>query len=188
VPGGPLLLVAHSHGGLVALRGLTDNAFVNRAPKVDGVVLSSPFLGIALDVNPLKKIAGRIASRVYPGLTMPNEIRTRDLTHDEERLRWTEADDLRHGVATARWFTEAMEAQAFVREHAWRLRQPSLWLVAGADRLVSVEATRRVFGRAGGEKQLRVYDGLYHEVFNERSREQVFADLDAWISKRFLAS
>jgi alpha-beta hydrolase superfamily lysophospholipase len=185
VPRGPLLIVAHSHGGLVSLRALTDR---HRAPRVDGVVLSSPFLGIALPVHPMKRIAGQVASRVYPALALPNEIRTTDLTHDAERLRWTEADGLRHGVVTARWFTEAVRAQAYVHRNAGRLAVPSLWLVAGADRLVSVDATRRVFGRAGGEKDLHVYDGLFHELFNETTRAQVFEHVEAWILRRFLAS
>jgi alpha-beta hydrolase superfamily lysophospholipase len=185
VSGGPLLLVTHSHGGLIALRALCDPA---RAPKVDGVVLSSPFLGIAMAVNPLKKLAGRLASRVYPSLAMPNEIKLEDLTHDAKILEVSAADPLRHGDATARWFTEAMAAQGYVAEHAGRLAVPSLWLVAGADRLVSVPATRHAFGKAGGEKLMHIYDGFFHEVFNETGRARVFDDLESWLRKRFLAS
>jgi acylglycerol lipase len=31
---------------------------------------------------------------------------------------------------------------------------------------------------------LKFYDGLYHEVFNEPEREQVLADVAAWLEAR----
>jgi alpha-beta hydrolase superfamily lysophospholipase len=185
VPNGPLLLVTHSHGGLVALRALTDPA---RAPRVDGVVLSSPFLGVGMPVPQAKVIAGRVASRILPALSMPNGLRIDDFTHDEEIKRATRADHLRHEVATARWFTEATTAQEFVQSHAHRLTVPSLWLVGAADPVVSVEATRRAYEHAGGEKQLKMYEGYFHEIFNEVGRAIVFQDLTQWISSKFLAS
>jgi hypothetical protein len=44
---------------------------------------------------------------------------------------------------------------------------------AGADRVVSTEATRAFMERAGSErKELRVLDGLHHEVLNELDREE----------------
>ncbi|MFT7624555.1 MAG: alpha-beta hydrolase superfamily lysophospholipase [Myxococcota bacterium] len=33
------------------------------------------------------------------------------------------------------------------------------------------------------DKELRWYDGLYHEIFNETIKEEVFSDLDAWLKK-----
>jgi alpha-beta hydrolase superfamily lysophospholipase len=52
-----------------------------------------------------------------------------------------------------------------------------------ADRLVPLAATRPLYDRLGNPKQrtIRVYDGLFHEVYNEPEREQVIADLEAWI-------
>jgi alpha-beta hydrolase superfamily lysophospholipase len=185
VPQGPLLLVAHSHGGLMGLRALTDAA---RAPRVDGVVLSSPFLGVGMPLPPAKVVAGKVASRFLPALSMPNGLKIDDLTHDEAIKRTTLADNLRHNVATARWYTEALAAQEFVQRHAGRLTVPSLWLVGAADPLVSVEATRRAYARAGGDKQLKMYEGYFHEIFNEVGRARVFDDLTQWISSKFLVS
>ncbi len=184
VPSGPLLLVTHSHGGLVALRALCDP---RRPPRIDGVVLSSPFLGIQAPPQ-LKVLAGRVASRFLPALSMPNGLSVDDLTHDEEIKRVSRGDKLRHDVATARWFTEATAAQEFVLHNVHQLAVPSLWLVAEADPIVSVEATRRVYDRAGGDKTIKLYAGYFHEIFNEVGRATVFSDLTQWISSKFLAS
>jgi lysophospholipase len=182
--GGPLLLVTHSHGGLLALRALTDLA---RPVKVDGVVLSSPFLGFR-PVPRAKAAAGKVASRLYPALSMPNGLSIDDLTHDEQIKRVSAADGLRHDQATARWFTEAEGAQEFVLRFADRLAVPSLWLVANADPIVDVATTKRVYERAGGDKKLELYEGYFHEIFNEVGRARVFQDLTRWISSKFLAS
>jgi lysophospholipase len=182
---GPLLIVAHSHGSLIGLRALIDP---QRAPRVDGVVLSSPFLGIGGEVPAWKQLAGKVTSRALPGLSMPNGLRLENLTHDNEILQITKRDGLRHGVATSRWYTECTEAQAYVLEHAGRLRVPSLWVVGEADPVVDVEATRRAYARAGGDKTMKMYPGYFHEVFNEVGRGTVFADLAGWINSKFLAS
>lgn len=181
----PTVLVAHSHGGLIGLRALTDPA---RPVRFSAAVLSSPFLGIAMKVNPVKVVLGRVMSRVYPTLAMPNGIVIEHLTHDAAILEATRKDALRHGVATARWFTEMVAAQEFVHEHAGRLPLPTLWLVAGGDRVVDAQATRQVYDRAGGDKHLEWYDGFYHEVFNEVGRERVFARLKDWLSARVSAT
>ena len=41
---------------------------------------------------------------------------------------------------------------------------------------------RNGYARAGGEKTLHVYDGFFHEVFNDPERGRVFQDLAAWLA------
>jgi alpha-beta hydrolase superfamily lysophospholipase len=39
-----------------------------------------------------------------------------------------------------------------------------------------------VYERAGSaDKTLKMYDGLWHEIFNEPERDAVIADLLAWL-------
>lgn len=37
---------------------------------------------------------------------------------------------------------------------------------------------------ASADRTLILYEGLYHEVFNEPERERVFADLETWLEAR----
>ena len=44
------------------------------------------------------------------------------------------------------------------------------------------KGSRLLVARAGSaDKTLRLYPGLYHEIFSEPEREQVLADLVAWL-------
>lgn len=183
VGGRPLVVVAHSHGALIALRALCDPT---RVPTgVAALAVASPYLGLALKVSPLKVAAGRLASRLAPRLTLKNEIVSEDLSHDPEMVAAHRADRDCHAVATARWFTEATRAQEWVGAHAAGLALPSLWLVAGEDRIADPAVTRRVFAAAGGDKRLELYAGFFHEVFHERDRDRVLGDLERWLSPRF---
>jgi alpha-beta hydrolase superfamily lysophospholipase len=66
-----------------------------------------------------------------------------------------------------------------------QVRVPLLILHGTADRVAAVEGSRELFQRAGtADKTLRLYPGLYHEVLNEPEKEQVLADLIAWIDRR----
>jgi alpha-beta hydrolase superfamily lysophospholipase len=180
----PIVLVAVSHGALVALRALVEPARF-RLPGVVGAVLVSPFLGIKLPVPGWKVVLGRVASRLAPRLSLPNGLVADDFSHDPvSNAAWVN-DPLTLRVATARWFTEMSAAQELCAARAGRIELPTLWLVAGDDRVVDADRTRRVFAAAGGDKQMLVYEGLFHELFNEVEKEQVLVNLDAWLASRF---
>ncbi|MEZ4366939.1 MAG: alpha/beta hydrolase [Kofleriaceae bacterium] len=164
------VLVAHSNGSLTALRALVDP---DRRPDVAAVVLASPFLALKLPVSPIKRGAARLLSRITPALSMANELRVEDLTHDEGKRAERLADTLCNSVATARWFTEAMAAQALVRERAERIVVPTLWTIAGADVIADPTVSAAVAARVGGA-EVHVLDGMSHEVFNELERGRVF--------------
>jgi alpha-beta hydrolase superfamily lysophospholipase len=179
----PLVLVTHSHGGLIALRALCDPSLAPRS--VSALVMSAPFLAVKIRVNPVKKVLARMTSRVVPRLSMANEIDPAILSHDPEMVAARRTDRFCHKVATARWFTEMTAAQDWVQLHAGQLAVPSLWLVAGDDRLVDPAATRRAYASAGGDKTKIEYDGFFHELLLEKDRSRVLHDIEAWLSPRF---
>ena len=171
------ILVGHSMGGLVALRYALE-----RPGAVRALALSSPFLGIKVRVPAWKTVLGRVASRVYPGLSIPNEIDPMLLSHDGAVGRAYAADPLVPKVATARWYTEATTAHAVVRARAPEVRLPVLLLHGGDDRIADPAASQAVFDRLGSsDKVLTMYPGLYHEIFNETDRGRVIQDLVTWL-------
>ena len=52
-----------------------------------------------------------------------------------------------------------------------------------SDRLSNPEGSHLLYERAGSkDKTLKLYDGFYHEIFNEPGREQVFGDMESWLT------
>ena len=52
----------------------------------------------------------------------------------------------------------------------------------GADRLAAPEGSRELFERAGSrDKTLHIYDGYYHEIFNDVGKEKPVGDVLEWL-------
>jgi alpha-beta hydrolase superfamily lysophospholipase len=70
-------------------------------------------------------------------------------------------------------------------QRAPALTAPLLVVHGASDRLVPVAGSRRLVECVGStDVTLKVYPGLYHEVFNEPERDQVLDDVVAWITER----
>jgi alpha-beta hydrolase superfamily lysophospholipase len=169
---GPLVLLGHSHGSLITLRALADA----KPPTCAAAIVASPYLGLKLAVPAYKKLLARVASKVAPSLAQPNALRVEDLTHDVAKQAERTADKLCFDIATARWFTEAAEAQTFTFEHASRIAVPVTWLVGGSDPIADPAQSRRVADRIKGS-DYHDYAQMRHEVFNEVGRGEVFGEV-----------
>lgn len=173
----PILLVGHSMGGMVALRHA-----LARPETVAGLVLSSPALDPALNLG--QKLLLATMSRLAPDLAVGNGLDASKISHDPAVVRAYREDLLVHDRITARLARFIVDGARDAIERAGTLAVPTLLLVAGDDRLVAPTGSRRFAERAPrGRVDARVYDGLWHELFNESepARTRVFTDLGAWL-------
>lgn len=173
----PVYLLGHSMGGAVAFAS---------APRLQdslrGLVLSAPALTPGDAVAPLREFAVRTLAAVAPGagvLALP----ATDISRDPEVVAAYERDPLvLHKSVPARTVVELLDAMRGFPAQAPRLRLPTLILHGSADRLVSLATNRPVYQAIGArERSLKVYEGLYHEVFNEPERATVIGDLLRWL-------
>lgn len=171
------ILLGHSQGGLIGA------SFVRMLPgAVSGLVLSSPFLGLAMKVPAAKVAVGKLVSKIFPTLSLKTGLDPAWLSHDQDVVEKYAADPLVSNIATARWFTEIQQAQAAALQQAGGISCPLLMLLAGDDRVASAPASRNLFEGAGSaDKILHEYPDYYHEVLNEVGRGKVLADLGAWL-------
>jgi alpha-beta hydrolase superfamily lysophospholipase len=180
--GMPCFLLGHSMGGLIAL-----NFAQQFAGLIDGVIASSPALGVAIEIPGVKKILGSFMSYIWPGMTMGNELDAGKISHDPKVVSAYKTDPLVHDRVSARFFTEFLAAMDTVHAQALSLKVPILLQVAGDDHLVNARSSVQFFEKLDIEdKTLQVYDGRYHEIYNEGEdlRRQVLKDLEDWLEKR----
>jgi len=179
--GAKIFLLGHSLGGLIALR------FAARFPEViDGLIISSPALGLPKPPSLVSVFVGRIFSTLWPTLSLPNGLDASKISHDEETVQAYLNDPLVHTKITARWSTEFFSAMEVANQSAPELKTPFLMQLAGDDFLTSAEASKIFFEAvSSADKTLYVYEDLYHEIYNEtgQQREHVLDDLDAWLSR-----
>ena len=180
----PLFIVAHSHGALITLRWLTDSGGdLARTLGVHGLVLTSPYLGLAFTPPAWKTTPAVLFSSILPSLPIPTGLSSEDLSRDPAWQRATEEDRLYGRKGTPRWYTEHTRAQREVIAAGPQLRIPVLLMLPGDDRIASAEVSRRWFETlTTPDKRLREWPSMRHEIFNELGKEDVYAETSLWIS------
>src|SRR5437868_4745503 len=182
--GRPLFIIGHSMGGLVALRYLA-----RKSGTVAGAIISAPLIAVAIPVPAHKLLIARIGARFAPRLRLNNEINPADLSRDPEVGRAYAADPHVNRKVSTKWFAEATHAMAEVKEWASQIRTPVFVMHGTKDRLASVEATKALFAEIGSsDKELAIYEGYYHELFNEPEKQDLFERATQWLSQRVLES
>jgi len=176
-----LFLLGHSFGGLIVANYLAAHA----EPPALGMVLSSPNFGIALHVPLWRHLLGLAGSALFPDLTQANQVDHTTLTHDPKLLKTHEDDPLIHDRISARLYAELVSRLSVSKETASRIFISSLVLQAGEDHVVSRRATETFFEQLSArDKTLTVFEGLYHEILNETSRQAIFSQVGDWLSQR----
>lgn len=174
----PKFLFGHSFGGLVAA------AWTLRKPSAQkALLLSNPYMRVALPVPAIKKKAGRIVSAILPAVGLASGIKGSQLTHDEALARKYDEDPLVFKKANARWFTECEREQENVMARAKEIALPFYLVLGTADPVVA--GGRELFdAAASAEKKLDAREGLLHEVLNEPEWESVAGAMADWILAR----
>ncbi len=180
----PLLVLGHSMGGLIAL------SFARQHPRhLDGLIVSSPLLGIPKPPPPLLSTIVRSLSMVWPTLSLDNKLDPTLISHDPAEVSAYRLSNLVHGRISARWFASCLSEIESTGSSADRITVPILMQVAGEDHLVSAPAALAYFDALTvADKTLFHYGNLYHEIYNESlyDREKVLGDLKKWVSDRYL--
>jgi alpha-beta hydrolase superfamily lysophospholipase len=172
----PTVLLGHSMGGLIA----AVYALRYRA-ELRGLVLSAPAV-VRGPVSALSVAVGRLMARLAPEvgvLKLPLDRISRDpeVTAAYMADPWVHPRRVR-----ARLGAEMLRAMGEVERGLPGLTLPVLVMQGGADQLVDPSAAAYVDARVGGDDHtVRIYPGLYHEIFNEPEREQVIDDLLGWL-------
>ncbi|MBW2353083.1 MAG: lysophospholipase [Deltaproteobacteria bacterium] len=181
-PGRPLFLVGHSMGGLIAAIYLLDHQ-----EEFTGAVLSGPGVKIPDNISPVTILLGRFFSAVMPKVGLIS-LDAEGVSRDKAVVKAYLGDPLVYtGKTTARLAAELLRAMKRVEAEAAGITLPLLIVQGGKDRLVNPDGARMLHKRVGSpDKTLRIYEGLYHEVFNEPEHPKVLDHVEEWLETRVL--
>ena len=174
----PLFLLGHSMGGLISAHYL-----LTHQQSFAGAILSAPALKISDDVPWLKVMLGKLFAVITPKMgILP--VNPSKVSRDPEVVTAYMNDPLIHkGMASVRLASELLKAMQRVHAGAKQITLPLLILQGTNDAIVHPEGAQEFYDEVGSvDKTLKLYDGLYHEVFNEPEKEQVLDDLKKWLA------
>ena len=178
--GGPVVLIGHSFGGLLAI------AYALTYPDhIDKAILSAPSLIARVKVPGWKRTLAGVLPKVAPKASFANEIDANVLSHDPATAPAYRSDPLVHNRITAGLYGDTIARGEEFIARAPELRVPFLLMHGRDDQIVDPIGSQRFFARATApERAFCVYPRLYHEIFNELEHEKVFQDIDSWLSQR----
>lgn len=162
----PVILFAHSMGGLIA----TAYAVSNR-PQPDVLLLSGPALGA--DVPKWQSVGAPIISRVAPKLFIKNEFDGSLLCANPAVWEQYEKDPLRVEGATSGLGNSLFEAMESTNKNLSNISVPTLVQHGEIDRIVPVHFSAPMGAIPAVTR--KTLPGLEHEILNESSWKETMA-------------
>ncbi len=171
VEGKPVVLLAHSMGGLVQTCALAEKSFTG----VTAQILSSPLFGVAVAVPEWKDKGAGLINSIFPKLTLGNEIKNTDLSRDIEIIREFEMDTYRHGRISPGVYLGFKREFPKILSYADKITLPTLLHISDKDPVVSSPAAIQFFDAiASKNKLLKIAEGGKHELYNDTVREEIY--------------
>lgn len=179
-PGCKCIVLGHSMGG-----GIVFAYGVERPDDYDLMVLSGPAVAAQAAVSPLLAFVAKTLGAIVPGLPL-QELDVNAISRDPAVVTAYNSDPLvHHGKVPAGIARALLLVGETMPQRAPALTAPLLVVHGSEDRLIPVEGSHRLVDDVGSsDVELKVYPGLYHEVFNEPEQDQVLDDVVSWIDAR----
>ena len=177
--GRPVFLLGHSAGGVVSScvhareSGRTDRVHLRK--------LRVPGAGARASSWQPSKGLSHLAPRL-PALKLKNE----DFSRDPKAVEALNNDPLTaHEVQPAITVAALVRADERLREEFPLITLP-VFIMHGTDDKATVCHGSEFFYKTAGskDKTLKLYEGHYHDLLNDIGKEEVVADITAWIDKR----
>jgi alpha-beta hydrolase superfamily lysophospholipase len=184
-PGLPIYVMGHSMGALIATHLGLGHFRADDAIK--GFILSSPYYVNAIKVSPVLLTLSGVLGALAPRMKVPLASLTHQLTHDSTitaRHYDDERDGIRATEITVRFGNALTAAQQGLAARMPGWTQPLFAVVAGDDKLADADAAEAMLQSVPADLlTYQRHPRNFHENFNELNREQIYADVLAWIDR-----
>ena len=176
-PGKPVFLVGHSMGGLIGAVYLLDHQ-----SELTGAVLSGPAVKVPDQITPAILLMGKTLSALMPRFGLLG-LEAEGICRDHAVVQAYISDPLVHrGKTTARLAAEMLKAMQQISAHGSKITLPIMIVQGSADRLVDPAGARMLYDGVGSaDKEIKLFEGFFHEVCNVPERERVLGDVERWI-------
>lgn len=173
-PDKPIFMIGHSMGGYGA--ALYGAKYPDK--RLTGIITSG-----ALTHDTVQLITG-LPKGLEPHTKFPNELGA-GVCSVQEVVDWYGKDPYNMKTFTAGLCYAISDGLDWFKSHITDFNYPVLMLHGEKDGLVSVEDTYKFFSSVTvKDRQMKIYGGLYHEIFNEYCRDEAIGDVVAWILNR----
>ena len=178
-PNMPIFMLGHSMGSLIALY------FTKKYENLlKGLILSGAGVDVGEGGDALLKAITKL-SEENPKIEIPPNLNADFLSHDPEVVKAYQADPFVYAdKITARLAFELFNSMKNIKSFIKYLKIDLLVQCGSEDKLITGSENLETLYNME-DKTIIIYEGLYHEVYNEveQDRKKVLNDLSKWLER-----
>ena len=127
------------------------------------------------------KLSG-LFGKLFPKLPTI-KLDSQGLSHDSKVVEKYNNDPLVYsGKIPARTGAEINRSVKFNQAHAAEFDYPVFMIHGNRDKLADFRGSEEFFVKISSrQKEIKIYDGLYHELMNEYEKDDVIKDIISWL-------
>lgn len=178
-PEQPIFIIGHSMGALESSIYLAGSH-----QGIAGAVLSGLVLKPGQSVSKVTQKLARVFSTLIPWIGV-RQLDCSGISRDRTVVEGYTKDPLVFtGKIPARMGAEMLDAMSLARSTMGFITLPVLLMHGAADRLAEPSSSQLMFETiASVDKELHIFPGCYHEIFNEPCRDFVMGTLVRWLDR-----
>ncbi len=174
-PNKKIYLYGHSLGGNIVI-----NYTLRKQHAISGVIATSPFLRLAFTPPKWKLIVGRLLFKIYPSITLSNELDVKAISRDVEEVANYKGDDLIHNKISPMYSFPVFNAGEYALKHANTLQIPMLVLHGTGDQIIDYKAAEE-FCNSTNKAKLVLFEDGYHELHHDVCKEEFIETILNWL-------
>ena len=183
-PDTPLYIYGHSVGALVSLKYLLDVA-QDSDTNIEGFLFTGAALKVAEDLSPLLQKFSSLLGRLVPRLkTIRLPIDGISKVPEVQADYENDPYNYRGGIYASSGY-QILKATKEISARLEEVTYPFLAMHGGDDSLIEKEGSINLFEKASSiDKELKIWEGLGHEITRSYSQEQVLGQMISWLNQR----
>jgi acylglycerol lipase len=179
-PNTKIFMVGHSMGSTIAL----DYALEHQS-ELQGLIISGTTLKLGSSISKAAILTAKILSVLLPKMGV-SALDPGGISRDPAVVAAYVNDPLNYtGKLSARFGVELLKTMEKLQSRLSEITLPLLIMQGTQDRISDPSSSKLLFdGVSSKDKTMKLYEGFYHEIFNDPERRQVFSDMEAWLKTR----
>ena len=176
----PIFMLGHSMGGFVTC------AYGLKYPDIlQGQIFSGPAVNRLPAARGLRTGLLKVLSKITK-MKMVKNVVGNDICSVKEVVEDYKNDPLILKEATANLFAQFLVyGREYINENITDYKYPCFIAHGEKDKIVPKEIGEYLYESISSkDKEIKVYDNLYHEILNEDEKDQVIADMINWLDER----
>jgi len=177
-PGLPVFLLGHSAGGVFASVYAIDHQYKLKGLISESFAFQVPAPGFAL-------AAIRLLSHIIPHTRLV-KLSNEDFSRNKSLVEAMNNDPLiANEKQPAKTMQQLLFAAAYLKREMSEIKLSLLILHGTADKATRPGGSKYFMEHASStDKQLKLYEGHYHDLLNDKNNEMVVTDIVRWLNER----